>query len=180
MNSRESAGLAQASASIRSISLPSVTCRYALQLREIMYKHAASSIGGHLRIGDNAIVEVLSDGSRVERFRPIPAISTPDAMERLCSAYRAGYLVGKYVSIERAIEDSKDSCYDALKASSSGWIEGAGDYVPFVRYMLGVVLGLAEILNRALSMSKQAGHPSPIAWQRCSIEGWARSPRPIS
>ena len=54
--------------------------------------------------------------------------------------YRSGYLVGKYVSIERVLEQSKETYYDALQASSPGWLEEKNDYEPFIRYMLGVVL----------------------------------------
>ena len=54
--------------------------------------------------------------------------------------YRAGYFVGKYISIERLIADSKETYYEALQDSSAGWHEAANDYLPFVRYMLGVVI----------------------------------------
>lgn len=53
--------------------------------------------------------------------------------------YRNGYDVGKYVSIEKEIENSKESYYEALSASSTGWQNGDNDYVPFVTYMLGIV-----------------------------------------
>ena len=53
--------------------------------------------------------------------------------------HRGGYTVGKYVSIESEIEASKDTYYEALAASSVGWVDGEGDYEPFVVYMLGVV-----------------------------------------
>ncbi|MCI8403768.1 MAG: Fic family protein [Clostridia bacterium] len=54
--------------------------------------------------------------------------------------YRSGYIVGKYVSIEKMIETTKDSYYDALQKSSLGWHENDNDYAPFVRYMLSVIL----------------------------------------
>mgnify|MGYP003372106206 CR=1 FL=1 len=53
--------------------------------------------------------------------------------------YRAGYIVGKYISIEKLIEQSKETYYEALQQSSLGWHEEQSDYLPFVRYMLGVV-----------------------------------------
>lgn len=53
--------------------------------------------------------------------------------------YRAGYIVGKYVSIEKLIEESKETYYEALQQSSQKWHEEANDYAPFVRYTLGVV-----------------------------------------
>ena len=73
--------------------------------------------------------------------------------------YRSGYFVGKYVSIEKLIADSREAYYDALQESSRGWHEGESDYLPFVRYMLGVILAAyrefgrrAEVLiNRGLS-----------------------------
>ncbi|MBQ6677620.1 MAG: Fic family protein [Clostridia bacterium] len=54
--------------------------------------------------------------------------------------YRAGYTVGKYISIEKLISDSKQTYYETLGESSFGWHEGENDYVPFVRYMLGVIV----------------------------------------
>ena len=54
--------------------------------------------------------------------------------------YRCGYFVGKYISIERLIADSKETYYEALQDSSAGWHEGQNDYLPFVRYMLGIIL----------------------------------------
>ena len=53
--------------------------------------------------------------------------------------YRAGYIVGKYISIEKLIEESKETYYEALQQSSQGWLEEGNDYAPFVRYVLGVV-----------------------------------------
>jgi len=54
--------------------------------------------------------------------------------------YRAGFIVGKYISIEMLIEKSKDSYYEALQASSQNWHENGNDYLPFLKYMLGVVV----------------------------------------
>lgn len=54
--------------------------------------------------------------------------------------YRSGYFVGKYISIERLIADSKGTYYEVLQESSAGWHEGNNDYLSFVRYMLGIVM----------------------------------------
>lgn len=53
--------------------------------------------------------------------------------------YQQGYNVGRYISLERIIEESKESYYDALKKSSQGWHEGKHDSVPFWSYFLGMV-----------------------------------------
>ena len=54
--------------------------------------------------------------------------------------YKAGYIVGKYVSMEMLIEKTKETYYEALQASSAGWHEGANSYEPFVKYYLGIML----------------------------------------
>ena len=54
--------------------------------------------------------------------------------------YKAGYIVGKYVSMEMLIEKTKETYYEALQASSAGWHESENSYEPFVKYYLGVML----------------------------------------
>ncbi|MCL1804297.1 MAG: Fic family protein [Eubacteriaceae bacterium] len=54
--------------------------------------------------------------------------------------YRAGYNVGKYISIERLIEKSKETYYEALQSSSTGWHDNQNDYQPFVSYFLGILI----------------------------------------
>ncbi|MCL2491774.1 MAG: Fic family protein [Coriobacteriia bacterium] len=53
--------------------------------------------------------------------------------------YQSDYQVGKYISIEKLIEQSKDTYYDSLEASSFGWQDVTNDYRPFLRYMLGII-----------------------------------------
>jgi Fic family protein len=53
--------------------------------------------------------------------------------------YRSGYIVGKYISIEKLIEDSKDTYYEALHSSSVNWHENENDYAPFINYQLGIL-----------------------------------------
>lgn len=70
--------------------------------------------------------------------------------------YKNGYNVGKYVSIEREIEQSKETYYEALAASSQGWGAGRHSYVPFVRYMLGVVLACYRALDAKVAIAHAA------------------------
>lgn len=48
--------------------------------------------------------------------------------------------VGRYISLERIVEESKETYYEALEASSQGWHEGRHDALPWMRYLWGVVL----------------------------------------
>lgn len=64
-------------------------------------------------------------------------------MSRLLSLllyYKAGYIVGKYVSMEMLIEKTKETYYEALQASSTGWHENENSYEPFAKYYLGIML----------------------------------------
>ena len=54
--------------------------------------------------------------------------------------YKSGFIVGKYISIEKIIEETKETYYEALQDSSIGWHENTNDYKPFVNYMLGVIV----------------------------------------
>ncbi len=54
--------------------------------------------------------------------------------------YKADFIVGKYISIEKLIEKTKDSYYETLHMSSQKWHEEENDYEPFVTYMLGVIV----------------------------------------
>ena len=54
--------------------------------------------------------------------------------------YKAGYIVGKYISMEMLIEKTKETYYEALQASSTGWHENENSYEPFVKYYLGIML----------------------------------------
>lgn len=54
--------------------------------------------------------------------------------------YRSGFMVGKYISLEMLIEESKADYYEALQASSAHWHENDCDMKPYVEYTLGIVL----------------------------------------
>ena len=45
---------------------------------------------------------------------------------------RCGYLVGQYISIEKAIADTKEAYYDALQRADQNWYEGKNDPKPFI------------------------------------------------
>lgn len=53
---------------------------------------------------------------------------------------RSGFVVGKYVSLERKIEETKETYYETLKLASVGWMEDKADATPFIDYLLGIVL----------------------------------------
>ncbi len=54
----------------------------------------------------------------------------------LLQCYHLGYEVGRYLSIERIIEQSKDRYYETLEESSQGWHEGRHNPWPYINYIL--------------------------------------------
>jgi Fic family protein len=117
------------------------------------------------RAGDTVFVDArLVQGTLAKGFQRYEALQDPVAraifmmfmisevhpfndgngrMSRLITLlllYQSGYFVGKYISIERLIADSKETYYEVLQESSAGWHEGTNDYLPFVRYILGIVV----------------------------------------
>ena len=81
-----------------------------------------------------------------------PFVDGNGRMSRLLTLlllYQNGYYVGKYISLEKLIERTKESYYEELQASSIGWHDETNDYAPFVKYILGVVAAAyREFLER--------------------------------
>ncbi len=64
-------------------------------------------------------------------------------MSRLLTAlllYREGFVVGRYISIESKIENTKETYYEVLEQSNQKWHMGENNPLPFVKYILGIIL----------------------------------------
>ena len=75
--------------------------------------------------------------------------------------YRAGYIAGKYISIEKLIEQTKETYYEALQQSSADWHEDKNDYIPFVQYMLGVILAAYREFSSRIKLLTANGLSKP-------------------
>lgn len=69
----------------------------------------------------------------------------------LLALYQAGYEIGRYVSLERLIEQTRDTYYDALQAAGHGWHEDEHDIGPWLRYLLGILTAAYKELTGASS-----------------------------
>lgn len=54
--------------------------------------------------------------------------------------YHFDYAVGRFISLERIFEESKESYYETLEASSQGWHEGEHNIAPWLDYFWGALL----------------------------------------
>lgn len=154
-----------------------------LQLHEMIFRYLPET-GGLWKDRDNLIIERSPDGREHIRFRPTPAVETPEAMDTLVERYdellhlghdplmtiplaifdflcihpfndgngrlarlltllllyKAGFIVGRYISLERIFEESKETYYEALEMSSGGWHSAQHDVLPWLTYFWGVMI----------------------------------------
>ena len=54
--------------------------------------------------------------------------------------YQSGFYVGKYISLEALIAKNKSAYYDVLGQSGVHWHEGKENVLPFLKYLLGIIL----------------------------------------
>lgn len=71
--------------------------------------------------------------------------------------YKCGYNVGKYISIEKVINENREAYYEELQKSSTGWHEENNDYLPFVRYMLGIIVAAYRDFSSRVSLLSLQG-----------------------
>ncbi|WP_133510075.1 Fic family protein [Candidatus Thiosymbion oneisti] len=57
----------------------------------------------------------------------------------LLQSYRLGYDVGRFVSLERLVEQNKERYYETLERSSKGWHEGENDPWPYINFVLSIM-----------------------------------------
>ncbi len=81
----------------------------------------------------------------------------------LLALYQHGYEVGRYISLERLIEDSREEYYAALAASSIDWHSGRHELVPWLNYWLTIVRrGYRLFEERAGQVSTARGGKRPL------------------
>ena len=74
--------------------------------------------------------------------------------------YRCGYKVGQYISIEKAIADTKETYYEVLQQADQNWYEGENDPKPFIRYMLGIILSCYREFESRITIAAKTGRKS--------------------
>ena len=75
--------------------------------------------------------------------------------------YQNGYEVGKYISVEKKIEETKDAYYDVLGCIDAGWHEEQNDPTPFIKYMLQIILACYTEFEARVGLISD-GHRSTV------------------
>ena len=74
----------------------------------------------------------------------------------LLALYQHGFMVGKYISIERIVEQSKETYYETLNKSSQKWHEAGHNVIPWFNYFLGTILAAYKEFEERAGNSKPA------------------------
>lgn len=126
-----------------------LTYRHALDQERVLPLLAVACL-----VFDFLCIHPFRDGNgRISRLLPLLAL------------YHHGFEVGRYVSLERLIEESREEYYEALRRGSAGWHEGGHDLLPWLNYIV-------TILRRAYrEFEERAGQVrSPRGAKRALIE----------
>ena len=72
--------------------------------------------------------------------------------------YQAGHEIGRFISLEKLIEKSKETYYESLERSTSGWDAGDHDIWPWLNYFLAILTwAYNEFESRAGSLTGGRG-----------------------
>lgn len=114
---------------------------------------------------DNEVNRVLLSMMFILDFLCIhPFIDGNGRLSRLLTLllmYKCGLIAGKYISIECIIEESKLTYYESLRLSSEDWHENNNNYLPFVDYMLGVIMRAYGEFENKISRSNDGSNNKP-------------------
>jgi Fic family protein len=119
---------------VRFQTLPKEQVEDAIEQLCLAYQHA---------LNDSLVLPILAIASAVFDFLCIhPFRDGNGRVSRLLTLlllYQHQFRVGRFVSLERVIEQTKQGYYDALYASSQGWHQGHHDLVPWWSYFLSTL-----------------------------------------
>ena len=84
--------------------------------------------------------------------------------------YQHGYEVGRYISLERLVEESKEDYYECLNRSSKRWHEGKHELTPWINFLLAIIRrGYTEFENRAGQVKAPRGAKTALV--EAAIDG---------
>ena len=87
--------------------------------------------------------------------------------------YQAGFEVGRFVSLERITETSKETYYESLYKASQGWHDGEHNPMPWIEYALGVLMAAYKEFEERVNLAeKQRGTKSNLVMETIlSLQG---------
>jgi len=87
----------------------------------------------------------------------------------LLTCYHAGIEVGRYIRLERLIEENKERYYETLQQSSQGWHERRHDPSPHIGYLMWIIkTAYDEFARRVNQVSSPKGEKSELVLEAVS------------
>lgn len=86
----------------------------------------------------------------------------------LLQCYHLGFEVGRYISLERLIEQRKNRYYEILETSSQGWHDGRHNPWPYIQFVLSILREAYKEFESRLALTK-----SPRGAKREQVEASA-------
>ena len=76
----------------------------------------------------------------------------------LLALYQHGYEVGRYISLERLVEEAKEDYYRVLQTCSEGWHDGKHEFLPWLNHYLATIRrAYGEFEQRAVQIKAPRG-----------------------
>ena len=99
----------------------------------------------------------------MQRCKQSTKIGRVSRLLTLLALYQHGHEVGRYISLERLVEESKEDYYEALQRSSQRWHEGKHDLTPWLNVFLAIIRrACGEFEQRAGQIKSPRGAKSAL------------------
>lgn len=82
--------------------------------------------------------------------------------------HQSGYEVSRYISLERLIEESKESYYEVLNRVSDKWHDGGHMILPWWQFSLGILIAAYKEFENRVGIIR-SGRGAKTAWVRDAI-----------
>ena len=99
-----------------------------------------------------AVAALVLDFSSIHPFRD--GNGRVSRLLWLLALYHHGFTVGRYISLERVIEQTKVDYYETLQQSSAGWHEGQHDIQPWFNYTISTARSAYREFERRASRAR--------------------------
>ncbi|WP_251130202.1 Fic family protein [Exiguobacterium sp. s141] len=88
----------------------------------------------------------------------------------LLMLYQYGFEVGRYISLEKIVEERKEDYYESLRLSSIHWHENRQDSFPWINYLLSVILAAYKELEERVGLVTSGSQNKTVRIRRF-VEG---------
>jgi Fic family protein len=82
--------------------------------------------------------------------------------------YRSGYNVSRFISIERLIEDSKDSYYNVLNRASDKWHEGGHSILPWWQFNFDILIAAYREFEKRVGIVRSS-RGAKTTWVKAAV-----------